>query len=387
MNTKTAEPHVLLTYRAMIPSVRWFAYEQLRVLDGQGRLSLRAREEKTLRAQDIAWADWVVLCRADTGFEDWLSKHCYALGRKLIYLLDDDLQNVPQGLSSSTYYRDPFVQRTRERILGRCDALLTPSPQLAAQYDAGLPLTLMVEQPAMNRPGWRPRKDQRVHIGFCGSADRAADVESVLGGMLPKLMEKYGGRISVEFFGAQPPVAKKLGLPCYPYTANAEAYYAQMASLGWDIGLAPLPESPFYQCKYYNKFVEYASYGIAGVYSALPPYRDVVRDGVDGLLCGNTPDAWLDSLTRLIEDDGLRQRMGQAAAARAEAFAPQCVAERLWERMSSLHAFRAEPGRLSSLRLALAKAIYGVQLGWQTIRRHGVRLVPLLWRRLKGVGR
>ena len=384
MHTTTAEPNVLLVYRAMIPSVRWFAYEQLHKLDEEGLLHLRARTECKLHAKDVTWADWVVFCRADTGFENWLSAKCAQLGRKLIYMLDDDLQAVPPGLDSATYYRDAFVRRTREKIMHRCDVLLTHSPLLATKYGMGFSHIVMIEQPSMTRPGYRLRLEGPVRIGFSGSLDRAVDVQAVLGQVLPALVDKYGERISIEFFGAEPPVAKALSLRCYPYTSSAEAYYQQMAELGWEIGLAPLPESPFYQSKYYNKFVEYASYGMAGVYTALPPYAGVVQDGVDGFLCRNSSEAWFECLCRLIEDAALREHVGREAARRAEDFSLDRVAKRLWKQMEPLYSFRAPPARLSQIGLSLARAVNGTLFLGQTLRRHGFQLVPRLWRRWKG---
>ena len=45
------------------------------------------------------------------------------------------------------------------------------------------------------------------------------------------------------------------------YLEDYEDYRSAMGTLGWDIALAPLPDTPFHRCKHYNKYIEYASYG------------------------------------------------------------------------------------------------------------------------------
>lgn len=64
------------------------------------------------------------------------------------------------------------------------------------------------------------------------------------------------------------------------------------------------------------KLFEYMAAGRAIVVSDLPVLRDVVRDGVDTIMCEpeNTV-AWSDALCRLAADPGLRTRLGRAARA------------------------------------------------------------------------
>lgn len=64
------------------------------------------------------------------------------------------------------------------------------------------------------------------------------------------------------------------------------------------------------------KLFEYMATGRAIVVSDLPVLREVVRDGVDTIMCEpeNTV-AWSDALCRLAADPGLRTRLGRAARA------------------------------------------------------------------------
>src|SRR5690606_14753256 len=83
-------------------------------------------------------------------------------------------------------------------------------------------------------------------------------------------------------------------------------------SLEFDFVIAPLADNLFNRCKSGLKFLEYSAIGAPGVYSKLPPYEDIVIDGVTGFLAG-TETEWIEKLTRLIEEPELRQNMAVAA--------------------------------------------------------------------------
>ncbi|MEG0513300.1 MAG: hypothetical protein RR653_11375 [Clostridia bacterium] len=387
--------HVLMTYRALIPSVRWFGMEQLRYLAREGMLELRTVPEKKLTADDCRWADWVVLTRADTPFELWLARKLREMGRKLFYVLDDDLAHVPTGLGCSVYYRDATVLALGKAVRDTCDVLVTHSPLLEGLYGASFEKVVRVEQPAMLEQASKamaacqavpsgtldtaPHKEA-VRIGFSGSPDRAADVQQVLADALGALKKRYGERVEIEFFGARPPLVDELHLPYIPYTSSAEQYYQTMAQRHWDIGLAPLEDTQFYRCKYYNKFVEYCTYGIVGVYSDLPPYQGVVRNGQDGILCA--PSDWFQTLCALVENAQARAQMAQAAACRARSFSLSDVSLRFWQGMGTeLTSFRATEAKLPAFPFAACKLAKASVLAGQTFRRHGLRLFSIAWNR------
>lgn len=375
---------VLMTYRALIPSVRWFGLEQLRWLEEQGLLELRAVPERRLSARDCRWADCAVLTRADTPFERWLARQLKRMGRILLYVLDDDLEHVSEGLGCSAYYRDPTVLRLGREVRGCCDVLVTHSPLLEQAYGAGFQRVIRIEQPAMlerAQSAPRPRTDV-VRVGFSGSADRAADVQKVLAAPLRALKQRYGARVELVFFGARPPLVEDLHCTYLPYTASAEKYYRTMAEQRWDIGLAPLEDDRFYRSKYYNKFVEYCTYGVAGVYSDLPPYRGAVRDGTDGVLCG--ADGWLPALCSLVEEPERREGIARAARLRAEDFALDKVSARFWQALGSEITDRRAPEvRLSSLVLRMAQAVYGTLFVGQTLKRRGWSAFAIVAKRLR----
>ena len=101
-----------------------------------------------------------------------------------------------------------------------------------------------------------------------------------------------------------------------------------MAKCNWDIGLAPMPESEFHRCKYFNKYVEYASFGIAGIYSDCEPYIYGIRDKENGLLCKNTTEDWVEAISLLIDNKKLREKISKECLKEAnEVYALDILAE------------------------------------------------------------
>ena len=95
---------VLLIYRKMIPSIRLCGHCQMEYLAGQGVVEYRALQEMKLKSSDLNWADIVLLGRLDSWYEYQLTKKLREAGKYLIYIIDDDLLNIPSEISSAAYY-------------------------------------------------------------------------------------------------------------------------------------------------------------------------------------------------------------------------------------------------------------------------------------------
>ena len=80
----------------------------------------------------------------------------------------------------------------------------------------------------------------------------------------------------------------------------------------FDIAINPLFDTPWERGKCSLKLLQYMAAGLPTVSSRAGMNCEVVKEGVDGFLAGSTEE-WIEKLSRLIEDPGLRKRMGQAA--------------------------------------------------------------------------
>ena len=309
---------MLLIYRALTPSIRLCGHCQMAYLAEQGRLEYRAVQEMRLAAADIDWADIVLLGRLDSWYEHRLTRMARGAGKYLAYILDDDLLNIPPEVTSARYYGQREIQGHIRAMIELSDAIVSPSPLLLEKYAPGKG-AIQVEEPAVDPVEYRPRPaGEPVKIGFAGSIDRIGDVEDVLRDALLRIADAYGDGVRFEFLGAAPDFAQRLGARCVPYCEDYDAYRRALNALQWDIGLAPMPDTPFHACKHYNKFSEYAAAGIVGVFSDVCPYTRI-RTAFPGcgVFCENTPESWVRALSGLIGDhegrEDLRRRAIQCA--------------------------------------------------------------------------
>jgi len=84
----------------------------------------------------------------------------------------------------------------------------------------------------------------------------------------------------------------------------------------WDIGLAPLADTPFNACKSAIKVLDYAALGLASLASDVAAYQGSLADGPGGILVPNSTAAWYEALSRLIRDAAWRRQLAAGGLAR-----------------------------------------------------------------------
>jgi glycosyltransferase involved in cell wall biosynthesis len=77
----------------------------------------------------------------------------------------------------------------------------------------------------------------------------------------------------------------------------------------FDIGIMPLEDSAFARGKCAFKLIQYMAAGLPVVASPVGASCEVVKDGANGFLA-STDEEWISALRLLIDDVGLRQKMG-----------------------------------------------------------------------------
>lgn len=380
---KARKCRVLLIYRRMIPSVRLCGHSQMQALSDLGLIEYRAAQDSRLTLDDMNWADTVLLGRSDNWYERQVAQRLHDAGRRLVYIIDDDLLNLPPTIQSAAYLGQPEIQDNIRAMMAMSDAILSPSPLLLEMYATDGRAAIRTEEPALEPVPYRPREaDRPVKIGFAGSVDRSSDLEDILGDALMRVKRKYGDRVAFEFFGAVPAFAEDLEAESEPYLNSYDAYRRKLNALEWDIGLAPMPESHFHACKHYNKFCEYAAAGIAGIYTDCPPYTFIPERERFGRFCKNDPQAWFEQICAEVDDARGREahrRCGSEYA--AAALSPEAIGCALMEAHPEIFApVDANPVAL--------RGMFGLKLGnfaHQTAekgRRYGWKLPFIVGREL-----
>lgn len=372
--------NVLVVSTTFIPSVLLCGHCQLEYLEKQGKLNYKFVISHFINRRNVEWADIFVFLRSDSDIDAYVSKIAKKAGKKRIYVLDDDLLNVPDYLSSSPYYLLPSTNRNIRTIMSNCDTFLTPSPVLMEKYGGSFEHRYLISEPSLNRINRKP-ENEKIKIGFAGSIDRAQDINQILSGAIRKIVEKYGDSIEIEFLGAKPEFVNELGLKHLPYQDGYDAYTAFMAKCNWDIGLAPMPETPFHRCKYFNKYVEYASFGIAGIYSDCEPYIYGIRDRENGLLVKNTTEDWVAAISELIENETLRKKIsGDCLKEANEVYALDILAEDYYQKITAGYVKPSEKMRVPDL--TFAKAIIFCKRVYRKVKEQGLNFPAWLKKKI-----
>jgi glycosyltransferase involved in cell wall biosynthesis len=118
---------------------------------------------------------------------------------------------------------------------------------------------------------------------------------------------------------------------CMPWSAATEAVDIARGQ----IGVMPLPDSPWERGKCGYKLIQYMACGLPVVASPVGVNREIVLPGENGLFADGDSQ-WLEALVTLASDAALRRRLGAAGRARAEqVYSVQAVAPRLADLLRS----------------------------------------------------
>lgn len=269
----------------------------------------RALLSKSFKQKDLHWSDVIVFVRSQNPLELSIIKWAKRNGRFCIVYWDDDLTNPPKG-----YVLPKIRYQSMISVLNTVDLVLSPNPNLAkklAKYNKNnryAQFDTIVEPQSILIPS--KKEKEKLKILYAASASRTSDFDELVKPVIVKLYRYYGDVFSLTFIGAKPNFAnykETIDLRYIDIMPLTE-YRKHMSDVHYDIGLAPLIETEFSKYKYYNKFIEYSTNGIPGVYSNCEPYNLIVENYHNGLLCNNTIDGWYNALKQMIESSELRNR-------------------------------------------------------------------------------
>jgi glycosyltransferase involved in cell wall biosynthesis len=159
-----------------------------------------------------------------------------------------------------------------------------------------------------------------VRMLYMGTATHDADLAMILPA-LGRIKQTFGDRVSIELMG----VTLASDLPGWisrvPMPAMAAASYPGFVNWitdqpGWEIGLAPLTDTPFNRCKSSIKTLDYAALGVAVLASDMPAYRGSLADGPGGMLIRPDEAAWHDAIAGLLRNAPMRHALAVEARQR-----------------------------------------------------------------------
>ena len=263
--------------------------------------------------EPIDWADIIIIHRYFPLAE---TKHVLdrmsASGKPLIYEIDDFLLDTPRThpLFHNFQKTVPYIRD----FLPTVDLVTVSTEHLRKQltpYNSQIATIPNLINESYIAPSIPVSDKNTTTIAYMGSPTHNQDLELVEETLF-KIREKYGNCVQFIFWGCAGKKISKLGLTI-PFCQNYASFLKSLGRIHFDIGLAPLTDNSFNRCKSNIKWLEYSAYGRAGVYSDLEPYRESIAHFKTGILAGNDPQKWFESLDYLITHPTERIAMGRAA--------------------------------------------------------------------------
>lgn len=268
----------------------------------------------TARIPDAAEYDAVLVYReaaliGPAVFERWLARR----GTPLIYQLDDPLY-VPYRSPTNgwlSYLKFFGKVKTLCRISRTVIVNSRSHLAFASRYNRNIFQVPSVVDAELYT-GWSPSAASRsggVCVGWTGSASTAGNLELI---RQPLSVLADRDDVSLRFIGAPDTTLPDVPHATIPWRAATEIEDLRRL----DVGLVPVPLTPWAPHKFYLKLVQYMALGIPAVATPLGDNAVVIDEGRTGFLASNERD-WNGTLARLVADAELRERVGRQAAEEA----------------------------------------------------------------------
>lgn len=147
---------------------------------------------------------------------------------------------------------------------------------------------------------------EKVVIGWIGSIT-TTDFLKEMKGVFAKLSRRFDN-VEFKIIGGNFDNGEIPSVICIPWSLGQEVDQLRT----FDIGIMPMPDNEWTRGKCGFKAILYMSMAIPSVCSPVGMNKEIITDGVDGFLAANE-DQWVEKLTLLIENLGLRRKMGVEA--------------------------------------------------------------------------
>jgi glycosyltransferase involved in cell wall biosynthesis len=235
-----------------------------------------------------------------------LERFIAALGRPIIYDFDDAIFVLHTTDVNRRFAWLKFPGKTASicRISSHVVVGNSWLADYARQYNSRVSVIPTSIDTGHYQPAKRPRSNGRVIVGWTGSSTSQTYLE-VFAPVLKELIARRDVEIRV-ISNREP------SLPGIPHQWRSWSPETEVEELSqFDIGIMPMPDEEWARGKCALKALQYMAGGTPTICSAIGANCEVIQSGENGLLA-TTSDEWLSQLEKLIDDAGLRSRLGIA---------------------------------------------------------------------------
>ncbi|MDP2905981.1 MAG: glycosyltransferase family 4 protein [Candidatus Omnitrophota bacterium] len=224
------------------------------------------------------------------------------MGKKIIFDFEDAIY-LSSGKGMFKWLKNPKKFYLNLRLSSRvivCNNYLLNS---LSMYNPGITVIPTSIDTAKFKVKDHRQTNNKILIGWIGSHTTLPCLKQIVP-VLQELSKKYefdfkiiGGGCRVSFPGVSVLNQK--------WTLEEEVANFQ----GLDIGVYPLPDNEWALAKTPFKTIQYMAVGVPVVASSVGGNKEIIRDGVNGFLAASGQE-WINKLSLLIEDAGLRRKIG-----------------------------------------------------------------------------
>jgi glycosyltransferase involved in cell wall biosynthesis len=301
------------------------------VLYSPGKLAAKAMGmvrglmRRTALLREVSHYDAVLVYQEASRVGPAFLERIIAKRRPLIFDFCDPiyLPPPPDSTGNQRFRFLKFVNKTKT-ICRLSTHVLVGNEELAAyarQFSPNVtvvPITIdMDEYPA--RPAYSDSSVPPV-IGWTGSYSTVPHLETVRAAL-----EKLGTirKYEMKVMGTGKFSLAGVVTSAEPWKSDREIPFLHQC----DIGIMPLPDDPWVKLRSHLKVRQFMAVGVPCVASPIGIIPKLIQDGVNGFLATSEKE-WIEKLSKLMDDSGLRTEMGKKARATiAEQYSGQIWAQ------------------------------------------------------------
>lgn len=261
---------------------------------------------------DVDWADVIVIQRESSPSLIRKIRQWRGEGKAVVFDIDDLLLEVPSFLESHAHYRD--IRTLIKEALRQTNHVTTTTERLATVLRQHTPFVSVTPNSSQH---WGrsvqhfPKSDASVKLLIASSDTVRLDF------VAPALVRVLADKdlcIEILAIGNTVDFLKKAGIPVTGVPLLSYPQFLDFISRqNNSIGIIPLDDSTFSNCKSPIKYLDYACCGIPSICSNVAPYSDVISQDQDGVLVSNHEEAWYASIRSLAKDPARRSAISTAA--------------------------------------------------------------------------
>lgn len=346
------------------------------------KCGFHSKQAKFVGAEDLAWSDVVICVRGQSVLEAGIISLAKKRGRLCACLIDDNFFAIKDHS-----FRRPLEEKALLEILKNIDVLLCTNDILGGKLCklGNIKRYVRIDTSVCENEIYKRNivQNDNINVVYYSNDGTSDAFEKIICPILPRLFETYADKIQWTFFSAQPDFKgweKKMKVE-YVSRLSLDEFRSRLRKGAFNIGVAPLQENEFTECKYINKFMEFTTAGIPGIYSAVEPYVSFIKDGKTGLLCDNSPNDWLRAFEIMSNPEQRKKIMKNAQTQLKEEFSEQRIFERMRRDFPELVNYKAphdiEIGGMKyiHMRSLIYKIIAPFIRAWRRFKLEGIKSV------------